>query len=69
MNSVPAALPSPVTAASGQPVYRVHFVLSAKGGVGKSLACFLAAQAHRHFGLPVMCFDAPAMLKHRLFFS
>jgi hypothetical protein len=42
------------------PVYKVHFILNTKGGVGKSLVAFILAQAHRHLNLPVKCFDADA---------
>jgi hypothetical protein len=42
------------------PVYKVHFILNAKGGVGKSLVAFVLAQFHARRQLPVMCFDADA---------
>ncbi len=40
--------------------HKVHFILNAKGGVGKSMVAFILAQYYRHRQLPVMCFDADA---------
>ena len=41
-------------------LWKVHFILNSKGGVGKSFIAFLLGQFYGQLALPVTCFDADA---------